>query len=364
MAKKFTRRNFEVPSGDQVTLDEQPANGQVDSREDVTEQTSESSPTHSEGENPGFSTIQPVSDRQEALLDDILDNDYQTREGMSQEKFRRLVKSMQEEGPQEPIQVRKHPKVPGKWQIVRGGHSRRDAARAAGLTHYPITVVDYDDKRSALATARENLAREDLTPLEEGRFYLSMKSFGYTQEALADELGISRDRIKECEALAKSAPEIQEMIQRIKNLDGDPNRGLRAAKYLRRLDDLEKKNPGLATRIRGPLIDAFLYERITTDDMDVVTKQLVGADDPEKVLATMLRGLRQKEEAASQEPEDKQRKTSEEPPLPEIQRTTNLNLATRRFRQFVTLIGTFPPSEEERRALAHMRNEIDAILNR
>jgi ParB/RepB/Spo0J family partition protein len=351
--QKFVKHNFPVPSGAEVTgSDVQTTNGSV------------STPSDTPGEEDDLINDTSPIPPQEALLDDILNSDYQTRERMSEEKFRRLVKSMQEDGPQDPIQVRKHPTIPNKWQIVRGGHSRRDAAKAAGLTSYPISVVDYDDKRSALGTARENLAREDLTPLEEGRLYLAMKPFGYTQEALADELGISRDRIKECEALAKSAREIQEMIQRIKELDGDPNRGLRAAKCLRRLDDLDKRALGLAARIRGPLIDAFIYERITTDEMDIATKQLVATDDPENVLAAIVRSLHQKEKVAEQQAEAEQSKAAKEPPPPEIQRTTNLGLTTRRFRQFMTLIGNSPPSDEERRTLTHIRSEIDAILNR
>ncbi len=347
MAKRFTKHNFPVPSGSGGTSAQTTSDNPEEERTSINDAA-----LHDTSQLP----------HEEAPLDDILNSDYQTREKMSEEKFRRLVKSMQEDGPQDTILVRKHPTIPDKWQIVRGGHSRRDAAKAAGLTSYPISIVDYDDKRSALGTARENLAREDLTPLEEGRLYLAMKSFGYTQEALADELGISRDRIKECEALAKSAPEIQEMIQRIKDLDGDPNRGLRAAKYLRRLDDLDKQAQGLAARIRGPLIDAFIYERITTDEMDTATKHLVATDDPENVLAAIVRSLHQKETAAEQQAE--QSKGAKEPPPPEIQRTTNLGLATRRLRQFMTLIGTSPPSEEERKTLTHIRSEIDAILNR
>ena len=193
---------------------------------------------------------------------------------------------MQEEEPKEfkdLIPVRRHPTVSGKWQVARGGHTRLKAAKEAGLTAYPVIVVEYDNKRSALATARENLARVDeLTPVEEGRLYLILKQeFGYVQEELARELEISRDRIKECEAAAQSAQDILEMFHRIKDLGGDTNRGLRAAKYLRRLDVLNDRQAELAVRLRAPLIDAFLYERITTDGLDIATKRIVQADDPE-----------------------------------------------------------------------------------
>lgn len=310
----------------------------------------------------------------EVPIADILESSYQTREEMSPEKYTRLVKSMQDGGPRQFndfLPVRVHPQIAGKYQVVRGGHTRLAAAKDAGLTTYPVVIVEYNNKQSALGTIRENLAREDLTPVEEGRLYLLVREeFGYTQEGLEVEIGISRDRIKECEAAARSAPDIQEMIRRAKALGGDANRGLRAAKHLRRLDDLDKRTEGLASRIRGPLIDAFLYERVSTDWIDLATKRLAVAEDPETVLAAILKGLRQSEEASEESElplpveEGQGAKPVKEAPALDIQRNEKLNLATRRFRQFITLIGDKVPSPEERTILTNMRDEIDTILNR
>jgi ParB/RepB/Spo0J family partition protein len=326
------------------------------------------------GEVPGVASsdadAQSLYQVREVPIEDILESKYQTREHMSPERFNRLVKSMRDEGPKDFkdfLPVRIHPTIAGKWQVVRGGHTRLAAAKEAGLTTYPIVIVEYDNKRSALSTARENLAREDLTPVEEGRLYLLLKEeFGYTQMSLADELGISRDRIKECEAVAKSAPYILDMIRRARELHGDSNHGLRAAKYLRRLDVLDERTQGLAARICGPLIDAFLYERITTDGIDIATKQLVAAADPEAVLAAILKGLRRGEESELpiEEEAAEQSESIHEAPVPDVQRSEKLGLATRRFRQFVTLIGGNAPSQEERTVLTNIRNEIDAILTR
>jgi ParB/RepB/Spo0J family partition protein len=309
---------------------------------------------------------------QEAAIEDILDSPFQTREKISREKWRRLVKSLKDDGPQDYISVRPHPELEGKWQIVAGGHSRRDAAREAGLATYPIVVVEWDDRRSGLGTARENLAREDLTPVEEGRLYLLLRNaFGYTQEGLAEELGISRDRIKECEAAAKSAPDILAMIQRAKELDeqGDEDRGLRAAKYLRRLDALDEREQGLAVEIRAPLNELFLQRRLTTDAIDIATKRLVKAEDPRAVLAAMLKSLEQESGEEEQPPPEKEQTVQQERPAqqevePEIRRAEKLTLATRRFRQFVILIGERAPTTEERTTLVNIRKEIDAILQR
>lgn len=325
---------------------------------------------------PGVAEQQTVNEQslyqvQEVPIEDILESDYQTRENVNPERFQRLVKSMKEEGPKEykdAIPVRAHPTIKGKWQVARGGHTRLNAAKEAGLTTYPIIVVTYDNKRSALATGRENLARADeLSPVEEGRYYLLMKEFGYTQESLAEELGISRDRIKECEAAAQSPDYILIMFSRIKEIGGDTNRGLRAAKYLRRLVTLDKRQPGLAARLCAPLCDAFVYERITTDGLDIATKRIIQSDDPESVVASIIRELQRNDERAEQSSPNEEERSSQaqrEVKAPEIQRSEKLNLTVRRFQQFTTLMGKQPPSEEERRVLENMRQEIDTLLSR
>lgn len=324
---------------------------------------------------PGVAEQQAANEQslyqvQEVPIEDILESDYQTRETVNPERFQRLVKSMKEEGPKEykdAIPVRAHPTIKSKWQVARGGHTRLKAAKEAGLTMYPIIVVTYDNKRSALATGRENLARADeLSPVEEGRYYLLMKEFGYTQESLAEELGFSRDRIKECEAAAQSPDYILTMFSRIKEMEGDTNRGLRAAKYLRRLAALDKRQPGLAARLCAPLSDAFLYERITTDGLDIATKLIVQANDPEAVVASIIRDLHRNDEQAERSVpnvQDQSPKAQKEAKVPEIQRSEKLNLTVRRFQQFTTLIGKQPPSDEERRVLENMRQEIDTLLS-
>ncbi|GCE32058.1 hypothetical protein KDA_75420 [Dictyobacter alpinus] len=305
-----------------------------------------------------------------APIDDILPSKYQTREAENPKRFESLVTSMKQTPPQEfkdALPVRHHPDQDGKLQVVRGGHTRLKAAKAAGLSQYPVILVEYDNKRSAFDTARENLAREDLTPVEEGRLYLIFKhEWGYTQEGLEAELGISRNRIKECMAAAQSHPLIIEMFTRIKEMESSAKRGLLAAKHLRRLEVLDERQPGLTARLLSPLIDAFLYEKLLTDALDIATKRIVASDDPEATLAALLRDLQQQEETGEQPELESVKKdvSKKETAIPEIQRSTKLHLATQRLRQFVSLIQDRSPSEEERTILTNMRNEIEAILQR
>jgi ParB/RepB/Spo0J family partition protein len=306
------------------------------------------------------------------LIDDIVESDLQTRErepGQGSNKFQRLVKSMQKTGPDHAIKVHMHPTLSGKYQVTAGGHSRLAAAKVAGLTHYPVVIVAYDQELAVLGTGWENLAREDLSPLEEGEYYLKARRYrGYNRDELAEAIGVPVDRIKECEALANSAEDIKDMIRRIKALEQGAERGLQAAKHLRRLDILEKQREGLAARLRAPLIDLFVYGRITTSEMDLATARLVRAEDPEAQLATLLQSIRQREESEEEglEPDGvgTKQKDMALPKEPPLQRMTKLGLLTRNFRGFTQLLGDVPPSDEEKRILSDLRQQIDVLMSR
>lgn len=303
----------------------------------------------------------------EVSIDDILDGDYQTRDeervGMGEEKFQRLVSSMKKHRPDEPLLVRQHPVEQGKWQLVRGGHSRRDAAKAAGYTTYLVRVVEYDNLQSALGSAWENLARQDLTVLEEGELYRRIRQdFGYTQEELAKELGISRDRIKDCEALLNYGQPVRQMLVMIKRIGGNPERGLRAAKILHRIENADHILPQQSEKLIPPLADAFATEQVTTDELEYAVRQLLAATNPMVELEHLLRSIRQKGEATAEDTSPGSANRKRETPPINIQRANNLQLVTKRFHSFVNLIGDVPPSPDERRTLQQLRQEIDRLL--
>jgi ParB/RepB/Spo0J family partition protein len=349
-----------------VSVDDYPIPGDsltpVENAESATQEESDHSEEDDTSHSPGWILVP---------IDDIEDSFYQTREkqqGEGNEKFQRLVKSMKEHGPDGPINVHRNPDT-RNLQVTAGGHSRLGAAKKAGLTKYPVIIVPYDARYTALGTAWENLARQDLTPLEEGELYLKIRqSQGFNREELAEELGISPDRIKECEALARSSDDIKEMIRRIGAEEGNAERGLRAAKHLRRLDELDKRQQGLAVRLRAPLVDAFVYERIKTNEVDIAVKRILAADDPEEELSRIIRSISQQEEQEDYRGQEIEKGNAQKPnPLgkePTLQRTTKLVLLTRNFHIFEKLVGDAPLSNEERRTFQEMRQKIDTILNR
>lgn len=291
-----------------------------------------------------------VEDETEASLykvldiapDDIYDSYYQSREQGDPQRFQQLVHSIQSQGFNGVLIVCSHPDHKDKYQLVAGGHRRRDAARTAGLTAIPCLVIDFDRQRMAMGTATENLMREDLSIPDEGKLYLKLRQdAGWTQEELAQQLDISRDRIKECEVVSRDMDDIQQMLR----LSGD--RGLRAAKALRQLDKLDDPEHGIlrAAAERAPIIQQFLAGDLTTDGVQYAVNAVFS-----------------RREQVSQQQESSTAST--QAPPEEIRRQERVHSLVKRFSSWKKLAGEGVLYPEEREALTHLSEEIQAYLSR
>lgn len=276
--------------------------------------------------------------------DDIVDSHYQSREWRDPDRFHQLVHSIQAHGFNGILIVCSHPQQEGKYQLIAGGHRRRDAAKEAGLPAIPCLVVEYDRHRMAVGTATENLIREDLSIPDEGKLYLKLRQdAGWTQEELAAQLEISRDRIKECEVAARDAEDIQTMLR----ATGD--RGLRAAKSLRQLDKLDDPEQGIyrAAAERAPLIKGFIAGELTTDGVQIA------------VDAILVR-IAQENTQQTQTEEELRPEVS----LQEIRRQERMTILLERFASWQKLIGDQPLYPDERKALSLLVQEIQDYLSR
>jgi ParB/RepB/Spo0J family partition protein len=306
---------------------------------------------------------------QEVAIDQIHDSPYQSREDMKEEEFAELVHSVQHEGFLGVLTVRQHPEKPGAYQLVAGGHRRRDAARIAGYTTLPVIVVEASDKAVGLRTAHENLTRSDLNVVEEGHLYLTLRrSFSLTQAELAAELKKSRDRIQACEDAAQSPPDIQELLKK--------SVGLRAAKYLRRLSLAED---------RAPIIAQILQGNLTADGVRQAVEQVEARLQSAALPPSMPDTFSEPPpvtETAGQHVHEGQRSPQARVPTLAVNRihidvpaspTDTLSLVERagrihdivqRLRRYYRLIGTASPSEEERATLYAIAELIEELLRR
>jgi ParB family transcriptional regulator, chromosome partitioning protein len=114
----------------------------------------------------------------------------QPRRQFDQESLQALADSVAERGVIQPVLVR--PRAGGTFELV-AGERRWRAAKLAGLDHVPALVQDRDDATTLEVALVENMAREDLNPVEEARAVAGLvEELGLTREAVGKRVGRSR----------------------------------------------------------------------------------------------------------------------------------------------------------------------------
>ncbi len=106
--------------------------------------------------------------------------------------FQDLIDSIKAMGIKVPVQVRTHPKQVGKFQLL-AGERRILAAGKIGLESVPaLNHGTISDEAAFDITFAENFARENLTPLEEGKAVVTlMVKYKGDTEAVASKMGKS-----------------------------------------------------------------------------------------------------------------------------------------------------------------------------
>lgn len=112
----------------------------------------------------------------------IAPNPRQPRKHFDQEALAALASSLEASGVIQPILVR--PRAGGTYELV-AGERRWRAAQLAGLEKIPALVHDHTDAASIELALVENMARQDLNPVEEAR----------AVAALVEELGLTREEV-------------------------------------------------------------------------------------------------------------------------------------------------------------------------
>jgi ParB family chromosome partitioning protein len=123
----------------------------------------------------------------------IRPNPSQPRTVLDQESIERLAESIAAAGVVQPLIVR--PLADGRYELI-AGERRWRAARAAGLEQVPALVRDEDEARRLQTALIENVAREDLNPVDEARACAALvEELGLSKEEVARRLGRSRSAI-------------------------------------------------------------------------------------------------------------------------------------------------------------------------
>jgi ParB family chromosome partitioning protein len=117
-------------------------------------------------------------------------NPRQPRRRFDDEALVALADSLRERGVLQPVLVRP---VPGGTYELIAGERRWRAAQIAGFDTVPALVREDDDAASLELALIENMAREDLNPVEEARACaLLVDELGLTRESVGRRVGRSR----------------------------------------------------------------------------------------------------------------------------------------------------------------------------
>jgi ParB family transcriptional regulator, chromosome partitioning protein len=144
---------------------------------------------------------------------DLIDpNLSQPRRYFDEETLDALAGSVGERGVLQPVLVR--PLENGRYGLV-AGERRWRAAKLAGLQSIPALVSRYDDAAALEAGLIENMAREDLTPVEEARACATLANeLGMTHRQIGDRLGRHMSVVSNLIRLLNFSDEILELLDR------------------------------------------------------------------------------------------------------------------------------------------------------
>jgi ParB family transcriptional regulator, chromosome partitioning protein len=147
----------------------------------------------------------------ELPVDLIAPSPTQPRRRFDQDALQALAGSLGERGVLQPVLVR--PRPGGTYELV-AGERRWRAAQIAGLATIPALVRPRDDAEALELALIENMAREDLNPIEEARACAALvEELGLTREEVGRRVGRGRVAVSNLVRLLDLPDEVIELLQ-------------------------------------------------------------------------------------------------------------------------------------------------------
>jgi ParB family chromosome partitioning protein len=221
----------------------------------------------------------------ELPVDVIEPNLSQPRRYFDEASLEALAVSVGERGVLQPVLVR--PLQDGKYQLV-AGERRWLAAKLAGLQTIPALISEYDDLAALEVGLIENMAREDLNPIEEARACATLVSeLGLTYRQLGERVGRGTVTVWNLVHLLELPVEVVELLER-----GDLSKGHGTAL-------LVAKDPQVRSRLAGEAIE----QGWSTRTLEARAHESNVSEPKEGPGEVGLEGERERERDAAQEPD-------------------------------------------------------------
>jgi ParB family chromosome partitioning protein len=143
-------------------------------------------------------------------VDLISPNPRQPRQDFDEASLVALADSLRERGVLQPLLLR--PLAGGTYELI-AGERRWRAAKLAGFEQVPALVRPHDDAESLELALIENMAREDLNPVEEARACaMLVEELGLTREDVGRRVGRSRVAVTNLMRLLELPDEVLDML--------------------------------------------------------------------------------------------------------------------------------------------------------
>ena len=150
------------------------------------------------------------SELREIPVELIEPNPRQPRRDLDEGALVALADSLRERGVLQPVLLRP---IPGGTYELIAGERRWRAAKLAGFDTVPALVRAHDDTESLELALIENMAREDLNPVEEARACaLLVDELGLTREDVGRRVGRSRVAVSNLLRLLDLPDEVLELL--------------------------------------------------------------------------------------------------------------------------------------------------------
>ena len=206
-------------------------------------------------------------------VEDILPNRFQPRLAFNEKELMELSNSILKYGVIQPIVLRR---IGDKYEII-AGERRYKATVMAGLKTVPAIINQTDDNTSAEIALLENLQRKNLTVIEEAQSFKKLLDRGFTQDEIANKLGISQSSIANKIRLLNLPKKVQDDLLYNKISE-------RHAISLLSLGDPETQNQ---------LLDRIIKERLTVKQTEeeishILNKNVVEDDIPDEIRKYIL----------------------------------------------------------------------------
>ena len=159
----------------------------------------------------------PIIDglKRDLPIEKLIPRQNQPRRTIDPSELEHMVATIRALGIIQPIVVRPLSGQSEDYYEIVAGERRWRAAQLAGMSAVPTIIRTLDERRTALYSLAENIARSDLNSMDLARGYRSvLEEHGFSQTELAEAIGQNVKTVNRVLQLLKLPDSVQELIER------------------------------------------------------------------------------------------------------------------------------------------------------